>query len=101
MVHHDLRRHQASDASADRGQVPSFWVIFIFSLFDEKIADNGAILFHSSYNVEEWKAALLQDIDPDQLPAHYGGTQTDPDGNPMCLTRVTIQVALVSQLQQI
>ena len=36
----------------------------------------------------QWKAALLEDIDPSQLPVHYGGTQTDPDGNPLCLTKV-------------
>jgi len=32
----------------------------------------------------EWKAALLEDIDADQLPAYYGGTMTDPDGDPKC-----------------
>ena len=36
----------------------------------------------------EWQSALLQDIDADQLPACYDGTMTDPDGNPMCLTKV-------------
>jgi hypothetical protein len=36
MVHDDLQRHQASDASADRGQVPSFWVIFVTFRLDEK-----------------------------------------------------------------
>lgn len=36
----------------------------------------------------QWKAALLEDIDPSQLPVHYGGTQTDPDGNPLCLTKI-------------
>ncbi len=39
---------------------------------------------------EEWKSALLEEIDADQLPVHYGGTQTDPDGNPMCLTKVIV-----------
>ena len=36
----------------------------------------------------QWKPALLEWIDADQLPAMYGGTQTDPDGNPMCLDKV-------------
>ena len=36
----------------------------------------------------EWQAALLEEIDSDQLPAYYGGSMTDPDGNPMCLTKV-------------
>jgi hypothetical protein len=39
-------------------------------------------------NKSEWKAALLEDIDAHQLPAYYGGSMTDPDGNPMCLTKV-------------
>lgn len=40
-------------------------------------------------NADKWKAALLEEIDADQLPVYYGGTQRDPDGNPMCLTKVT------------
>ena len=32
----------------------------------------------------EWKAALLEEIDADQLPVYYGGTMTDPDGDPKC-----------------
>jgi hypothetical protein len=43
-----------------------------------------------SMNADEWKAALLSEIDADQLPVYYGGTQTDPDGNPMCVTKVSI-----------
>lgn len=35
-----------------------------------------------------WKAALLEEIDASQLPVHYGGSMTDPDGNPMCLSKV-------------
>jgi len=41
-------------------------------------------------DVNEWKAALLEEIDPDQLPTHYGGTQMDPDGNARCLTKVPL-----------
>lgn len=33
----------------------------------------------------EWKAALLEEIDADQLPVIYGGTMTGPDGDPRCL----------------
>jgi len=32
----------------------------------------------------QWTAALLEEIDADQLPAHYGGKLTDPDGDPKC-----------------
>ncbi|CAN7940615.1 unnamed protein product [Ixodes hexagonus] len=33
---------------------------------------------------EGWKEALLADIQADQLPVFWGGTMTDPDGNPRC-----------------
>lgn len=42
-----------------------------------------------SHDAKAWKDALLEEIDADQLPAHYGGTMTDPDGNPFCLTKVS------------
>lgn len=40
-----------------------------------------------------WKEALLQDISPDQLPQHWGGSRTDPDGNPKCPSQVGDQGA--------
>lgn len=43
-------------------------------------------IFGSDKN--EWQNSLLAEIDADQLPAHYGGTMIDPDGNPMCLSKV-------------
>lgn len=39
-----------------------------------------------SHDQKAWKAALLTDINPEELPASYGGTKTDPDGNPNCIT---------------
>jgi hypothetical protein len=36
----------------------------------------------------EWKSALLCEIDAEQLPAHYGGTMTDPNGDPKCPSKV-------------
>ena len=39
---------------------------------------------------EQWTEALLQDIDADQLPAYYGGTMTDPNGDPKCPSKVVI-----------
>ena len=36
----------------------------------------------------EWKSALLCEIDSDQLPAYYGGTMTDPNGDPKCPSKV-------------
>ncbi|UYV63544.1 SEC14L2 [Cordylochernes scorpioides] len=34
--------------------------------------------------VDTWKTPLLEDIDPNELPAHWGGTMTGLDGNPRC-----------------
>ena len=39
-------------------------------------------------NREEWTAALLEEIDADQLPVLFGGTMTSPDGDPRCLHKV-------------
>ena len=39
-------------------------------------------------NKEEWKAALLSEIDADQIPAYFGGTMVGPDGDPTCPHRV-------------
>ncbi len=37
---------------------------------------------------EEWAAALLEEIEADNLPLHYGGTMVDPDGDPKCPSKV-------------
>jgi len=37
---------------------------------------------------QKWQPMLLEAIEHDQLPAHYGGTLTDPDGNPRCTTKI-------------
>ncbi|PNI97895.1 SEC14L6 isoform 1 [Pan troglodytes] len=37
---------------------------------------------------ENWKQELTKFISPDQLPVEFGGTMTDPDGNPKCLTKI-------------
>ena len=31
----------------------------------------------------------MKQVNPEELPACYGGTKTDPDGNPNCITMVT------------
>ena len=43
-------------------------------------------------NREEWIAAILEEVDADQVPAFYGGSLTDPDGEPKCLTKVSISL---------
>ena len=40
------------------------------------------------HDKREWLPAMLDEIDADQLPAMYGGTLADPDGNPNCPSMV-------------
>lgn len=37
------------------------------------------------------RTEIFKLIDADQLPAYFGGTMTDPDGNPKCITKVYCQ----------
>lgn len=39
-------------------------------------------------NSTKWLPKLLEHCEASQIPAQFGGTQTDPDGNPMCLTKI-------------
>jgi len=55
-------------------------------LLHERTANKVVIFPHDKY--EESRKALLAHIDADQLPQCYGGTMTDPDGNPNCVTKV-------------
>ncbi|KAJ6659068.1 hypothetical protein lerEdw1_019371 [Lerista edwardsae] len=36
----------------------------------------------------DWKEELLKHIDPSELPVEYGGTLTDPDGDPKCKSKL-------------
>ncbi|XP_050537161.1 SEC14-like protein 2 [Daktulosphaira vitifoliae] len=44
------------------------------------------IIYKSDPN--KWKPVLAKVIDPDQYPAHFGGAQFDPDGNPRYTTKI-------------
>ncbi|XP_071115999.1 SEC14-like protein 3 [Haliotis cracherodii] len=35
-----------------------------------------------------YKEVLINHIPPQELPTHYGGTKTDPDGNPKCMIQI-------------
>ncbi|XP_064211186.1 SEC14-like protein 3 [Tribolium castaneum] len=37
---------------------------------------------------KKWKKAVLANIEPDNLPEHFGGTLADPDGNPRYTTKI-------------
>ncbi|XP_075542135.1 SEC14-like protein 2 [Dermacentor variabilis] len=73
------RLHKAFAVNAPR-YFPIFWKIIRPFLSDQTA--RKLVLFGKDEQV--WKKALLDDIDADQLPRHWGGTQTDPDGNPRC-----------------
>lgn len=73
------RLHKAYVINAPR-YFPLFWKIvrpFLSDLTARKLALYGK-------DEQAWKKALLEEIDADQLPRYWGGTQTDPDGNPRC-----------------
>lgn len=40
--------------------------------------------------VGDWKTEILEYIDKDNLPEYYGGECQDPDGDPLCRSRVNI-----------
>lgn len=46
-----------------------------------------------------WKEVLQKYVAPDQLPVIYGGTMTDPNGNPYCKTMVSIEMFFRNDLQ--
>jgi metal transporter CNNM len=37
------------------------------------------------HDEKEWKTAILEYVNVEELPVAYGGTMTDPDGNPNCI----------------
>ncbi|XP_017781925.1 PREDICTED: SEC14-like protein 2 [Nicrophorus vespilloides] len=39
---------------------------------------------------KKWQKVILQNIDPEQLPQHWGGSMVDPDGNPKCPSKVKL-----------
>ena len=44
------------------------------------------------YLTDDFSQHLLKYMDADQLPKYLGGTLTDPDGNPRCLTMVSSKI---------
>ncbi|EFX85317.1 hypothetical protein DAPPUDRAFT_237865 [Daphnia pulex] len=41
------------------------------------------------FDKNEWSAALLKEIDADQLPVYYGGTMVDENGDPKCSSKIS------------
>ncbi|XP_030292162.1 SEC14-like protein 2 [Sparus aurata] len=49
---------------------------------------NSTTTPHCFLSVGNWQEVLRKHIDPEQLPVVYGGTLTDPDGDPRCRTMI-------------
>ncbi|XP_018372744.1 PREDICTED: SEC14-like protein 2 [Trachymyrmex cornetzi] len=62
---------------------------FAFTII-KKFMDDYTLSKIQIYKAEpsKWKAALFKLIPKDQLPAHYGGILTDPDGNPKYTSKI-------------
>lgn len=45
-----------------------------------------------------WKEVLQKHVAPEQLPVVYGGTMTDPDGNPYCKSVVSVSTEMCTKL---
>lgn len=45
------------------------------------------------FNKSEWAPAILEEIDPDQLPEYYGGMLASPDGDPKCPHLVSFAIS--------
>lgn len=62
---------------------------FAFSIV-KKFIDDYTLSKIQIYKADpmKWKEAVLELIPKDQLPAHYGGTLTDPDGNPKYTSKI-------------
>lgn len=39
-------------------------------------------------NRNKWLPAVLERVDPSNLPKYFGGTLTDSDGNPKCMEMI-------------
>ncbi|XP_045023326.1 SEC14-like protein 2 [Daphnia magna] len=53
----------------------------------ERTRNKIKIFGHDS---KQWKAAILAEVNPEELPVCYGGTMTDADGNPNCISTVNM-----------
>jgi len=54
-----------------------------FALVKPFVHENTLSKF-AIYGTNDWKEALLEDIDAEVLPVHWGGTRTDGSGKPWC-----------------
>jgi len=62
---------------------------FAFSII-KKFMDDYTLSKIQIYKADpaKWQARILSLVPKDQLPAHFGGTLRDPDGNPRYTSKV-------------
>jgi len=63
-------------------------IALVKPFLNETTANKVKIL--AGNNASHWRNAILKEIDADQFPAYYGGTMTDPDGNPNCISKINM-----------
>ncbi len=47
-------------------------------------------IMSSGLSQGDWKSQIAEVLPKDQVPQHWGGHMTDPDGNPQCRLKVTM-----------
>jgi hypothetical protein len=60
----------------------------LFSLIRPVMHEATAKKFALYSKNDNWKKAILSEVDADQIPVYYGGTRTDGTGDPICPTVV-------------
>ncbi|XP_055949356.1 retinal-binding protein-like isoform X2 [Argiope bruennichi] len=75
---------------------PSFFH-YLFNMFKPLLSESTCERV-KIYGNSGWKEAILEHIDADLLPVVYGGTRTDPDGDPNCPSLVKILNPIPTEL---
>ncbi|KAH7937763.1 hypothetical protein HPB49_015694 [Dermacentor silvarum] len=57
---------------------PLLWK-FIRPFLTQRTVEKVAI-----YGTDDWKKGLMERLDPDYMPQHWGGSMVGPDGDPRC-----------------
>lgn len=65
-----------------------FAIVFniVKRFLDEYTLGKILIFKHDS---KKWLPKMLEHVDASQIPKYFGGTQTDEDGDPKCMHKVT------------
>ena len=67
--------------------------------YETLIQRECAHLWYIVFVVGDWKTEILEYIDESNLPEYYGGKCRDPDGDPLCRSRV--HIFILSDISQL